>query len=452
MNWIILLVLLLVAGAVGLVRLTEQASLAPTLFSGVSESPQCRTETPQNESLLEDFETGDFSKLPWRANGWEVTRDMPHTGSWSAKTKQPDGGTLEVILDIPVGGVVSFFIKSNANGDLRLKIDGSEVDSWPSTDQAWHEMKVPAAKGLHTFVWESFDRGNDDPYWLDDITIRVAEISKLPTSQPRWIMGTARDDILAGDGQDNTLCGLEGNDTLQGGAGNDTLEGGPGLDIIDAGDGDDTIYINAGDSDGIERITCGAGFDLVILKNGFPAQLPQLPSMITDPVTGAIYLNEARDCEQVNVQVKGSVIIRGTERDDTLTGTTEEDRLYGLAGNDIIFSGLGNDTVAGGQGSDSLDGGEGDDTLLGDEGDDTLTGGAGRDSIVAGSGDDTIIILRPGDVPAGTAEHMVCGSGTDTVILKGFPSNTPLSFPISDPSTKGSYENRAADCEIVIIG
>ena len=49
-------------------------------------------------------------------------------------------------------------------------------------------------------------------------------------------------------------------------------------------------------------------------------------------------------------------------------------------------------------------------------------------------------------------EDLVCGGGTDTVILKGFPAGTPTSFPIIDPLTGGVYENSAGDCEVVIRG
>jgi len=66
-------------------------------------------------------------------------------------------------------------------------------------------------------------------------------------------------------------------------------------------------------------------------------------------------------------------------------------------------------------------------SLLGGEGDDILTGGPGVDAMVAGSGD-------------------------DTVILKGFPADTPKSFPVEDPDTGGRYENPSEDCEVVLRG
>jgi Ca2+-binding RTX toxin-like protein len=86
-----------------------------------------------------------------------------------------------------------------------------------------------------------------------------------------------------------------------------------------------------------------------------------------------------------------------------------------------------------------------------EEGDDTLIGGPGLDAIIAGSGDDTIFI-NPSDVPEGAVEDLVCGSGADTVILKGFPAGTSTSFPITDLVTGGTYENSAGDCEMVIRG
>lgn len=63
-----------------------------------------------------------------------------------------------------------------------------------------------------------------------------------------------------------------------------------------------------------------------------------------------------------------------------------------------------------------------------------------------------MIMINPGDVPADGKENIVCGSDTDTVILKGFPTGTSTSFPITDPETGGIYEGSVGDCEVVILG
>jgi len=50
----------------------------------------------------------------------------------------------------------------------------------------------------------------------------------------------------------------------------------------------------------VERITCGDGFDLVILR-GFPGPAGTTHFPIADLKTGGVSLNEAGDCEQVTI-------------------------------------------------------------------------------------------------------------------------------------------------------
>jgi Ca2+-binding RTX toxin-like protein len=58
-------------------------------------------------------------------------------------------------------------------------------------------------------------------------------------------------EILTGTGGEDTLLGTDGDDRLDGRGGDDEIEGG----------GNDLIY--ARDSDGVDYIDCGGGFDKV---------------------------------------------------------------------------------------------------------------------------------------------------------------------------------------------
>jgi Ca2+-binding RTX toxin-like protein len=80
--------------------------------------------------------------------------------------------------------------------------------------------------------------------------------------------------------------------------------------------------------------------------------------------------------------VKGQIVARGMDGDDTLLGG---------AGNEMLFGGNGNDVLTGRQGADILVGGAGRDTLRGAGGNDVLLGGAGNDSLLGGAGDDLLI-------------------------------------------------------------
>ena len=59
------------------------------------------------------------------------------------------------------------------------------------------------------------------------------------------VLGTTRNDVLAGDALDNTLIGNSGNDQLFGGGGQDVIEGGLGRDRMTGGAGADVFVFNA---------------------------------------------------------------------------------------------------------------------------------------------------------------------------------------------------------------
>jgi Tol biopolymer transport system component len=95
--------------------------------------------------------------------------------------------------------------------------------------------------------------------------------SSPPHVRGRRIVGTAKDDYLAGGGHDDVIFGLGGNDTILGGAGDDRIYGGPGNDVITpgagadrvyGGPGSDTIYAADGERDFID---CGPGRDRAVV-------------------------------------------------------------------------------------------------------------------------------------------------------------------------------------------
>jgi Ca2+-binding RTX toxin-like protein len=76
-----------------------------------------------------------------------------------------------------------------------------------------------------------------------------------------YLLGTIRNDLLRGRGGDDYLRALAGVDLLRGGGGNDKIYPGEGADIVFAGAGNDKIY--ARDTDSLDTIDCGGGFDKV---------------------------------------------------------------------------------------------------------------------------------------------------------------------------------------------
>ena len=85
-----------------------------------------------------------------------------------------------------------------------------------------------------------------------------------------YLLGTVKDDLIRGRGGDDYVRALVGEDLLRGGPGDDVVRGGgandkiypgEGPDIVFAGAGDDKIY--ARDTDSLDTIDCGGGFDKV---------------------------------------------------------------------------------------------------------------------------------------------------------------------------------------------
>jgi hypothetical protein len=128
----------------------------------------------------EDFETGDFSGLPWEHAGdanWAVAPWHKHSGTYSAEAGtigDNKSTTLQVTLDC-VSGNISFYrkVSSELNSDhLKFYIDGVGKGKW-SSEEDWAEMTFPVTAGKKTFTWTyskdgSVSKGNDTA-WIDDI-------------------------------------------------------------------------------------------------------------------------------------------------------------------------------------------------------------------------------------------------------------------------------------------
>src|SRR5215208_2210882 len=76
-----------------------------------------------------------------------------------------------------------------------------------------------------------------------------------------YLLGTTKTDLIRGRGTDDYIRALAGDDVVRGGGGNDRIYPGEGPDIVLAGAGNDKIY--ARDTDSLDSIDCGGGFDKV---------------------------------------------------------------------------------------------------------------------------------------------------------------------------------------------
>jgi FG-GAP-like repeat/RTX calcium-binding nonapeptide repeat (4 copies)/FG-GAP repeat len=169
------------------------------------------------------------------------------------------------------------------------------------------------------------------------------------------IIGTQRDDVMAG---------ATGNDILRGLGGNDQFLSNGGVDVLEGGDGIDKITID------LSQITTNQS--------------------IANTPTGT-FANGTTYSSIEFFDLK-----TGSGNDEiNLTGDYD-DNIATNAGNDTVRAGGGNDTVDGGDGDDILYAGSGDDILRGGSGNDLLvfeyTPGERRDTVDAGDDVDTVVL------------------------------------------------------------
>ena len=133
--------------------------------------------------IVEDFETGDFSKIDWQLDGsypWTITTNSPYEGTYCMKS----GGAgvanvvsnMTVTVNVPADGQMSFYgkISCENNWDYGyFYIDGVQKGSYSGTS-SWVERVFDITEGEHTFQWRYTKDGsvnsNDDCFYVDYIS------------------------------------------------------------------------------------------------------------------------------------------------------------------------------------------------------------------------------------------------------------------------------------------
>ena len=132
-------------------------------------------------SIMENFESGDFSQLDWQtgtSNAWTIVSGQGYSGNYCARSGAIfDSQQSDLILTIEVltNGEMNFFRKvSSENGYdmLIFYIDNVEKGNW-SGEVDWGKETYAVTAGIHTLKWSykkdySMSDGNDCA-WIDDI-------------------------------------------------------------------------------------------------------------------------------------------------------------------------------------------------------------------------------------------------------------------------------------------
>lgn len=131
----------------------------------------------------DDFETGDFSKLPWIHGGsadWVIDSNVlnVYEGAYSARSGEishSQGTSIEFTVDTTDYDIISFNYKVSSEADfdfLVFYIDGSPRASW-SGKFDWGERSYNFSAGVHTFKWLYYKDGSgssgSDCAWIDNI-------------------------------------------------------------------------------------------------------------------------------------------------------------------------------------------------------------------------------------------------------------------------------------------
>jgi len=132
----------------------------------------------------EEFETGDFTKLPWAHSGdgnWTVTSDEKYSGAYSAQAgsiNHDESSTLWVRLDC-IDGDITFYRKVSSEPDcdyLEFYIDGVRKGRWSGTTD-WDQVSFPVRTGTRIFEWAYTKDGSismdSDAAWIDNIAFPI---------------------------------------------------------------------------------------------------------------------------------------------------------------------------------------------------------------------------------------------------------------------------------------
>ncbi len=132
----------------------------------------------------EDFETGDFSNLPWEHDGdepWIIVSTEQFEGNYSAMSAYDLPWYDESILRVTTtcgNGNIHFMLKNGGGGVFRFIVDGElvfdqDLGNWEVLD--WFLVTIPVSAGTHTFEWYYRPDGfGEEKAWIDAIRLPPA--------------------------------------------------------------------------------------------------------------------------------------------------------------------------------------------------------------------------------------------------------------------------------------
>jgi hypothetical protein len=143
---------------------------------------------------VEDFETGDFSRLPWEFSGnqgWVIDNVNLFEGTYSAKSAtitHSQSSEMSFEVEYPTKGRIIYNARTSSESNydfLRFYIDGVEKKRL-SGSTSWQETAFTVEAGTHKFKWAYTKDGSSssgsDCAWLDYITIEGGRLTGIENS------------------------------------------------------------------------------------------------------------------------------------------------------------------------------------------------------------------------------------------------------------------------------
>ena len=140
-------------------------------------------------NVIEDWETGDFSKFEWENEynnaPWTVVTENPYGGNYCVKSGNIGNNTttsLTITVDVLSEGEISFYRKVSSEADFDLLIfyiDANQQNEW-SGEVDWGKAQYTLVPGQHELKWtyfkDMFVSSGSDCAWIDNIVFPPAEI------------------------------------------------------------------------------------------------------------------------------------------------------------------------------------------------------------------------------------------------------------------------------------
>jgi len=138
---------------------------------------------PVVETIIEDFETGNFTANDWQFSGnldWSIVNTGANNGTYCAKSgaiTHSQTTSMSLTLNLENGGKIAFWrkVSSEAGYDyLEFYINDEMKDKWAGTHD-WTQFRYPVQPGQNTFKWTYSKDGSvssgSDCAWVDDISV-----------------------------------------------------------------------------------------------------------------------------------------------------------------------------------------------------------------------------------------------------------------------------------------